>query len=580
VRLDHESLAEGGEHMPIIVYFYLGAFFGSLAASLAITPLVRWMALRRGFVDAPDGHRKLHTDAVSLGGGLAVLIAVSLTLVVLIGGAIATGTIPLDAAPLDPTFWVGLLVAAALLTVVGVIDDSIRMRGRHKLAGQVVACLTLIMFGLRIDSVSAFHLNVELGLLAVPVTLGWLLGTINALNLLDGADGLVSSVGGLLSLTIAALLALNGNVAESLVAVALAGALVGFLRYNLPPASIYQGDTGSMLIGLVLGALVIRGHVKGSASVAFFAPLCVMAIPMFDTLAALTRRKLTGRSLFSPDRGHFHHMLLHRGCTVSQTVLIVVGVCLATCIGALASVYFRKDVVAVGTIVLVIGTLVGCRLFGHVEFGLVMHRLTSGLPWRASQAGISAATVRRAYHLYGSRNWNDLWTALTESAERFGLVRMEFRILLPLIHESFYAVWSKPNGATDEEQWSAKSPLFLDGRLAGSLLLAGHSPQSAIQAISELADFLEPIEDQIRDVATGTLRLDGVAACPDQGREGASAQGKEMKVTHVTSPAALNPSPSSLAATAVIRAGAVGVVTLTAPSRRNGTCFHQDGGVS
>ena len=529
----------------MVVYCYLAAFFGSVAAGLLITPLIRSVALRKGFVDHPDGHRKIHTQAIALGGGLAVLAAFFLTSVVVIGGAIAVGAIPLTAIPLDASFCIGLFIAVVLLTVVGVIDDSVGMRGRHKLVGQVFACLTLIAFGVRIDGISVFHMNIEFGLMAVPVTLGWLIGTINAINLLDGADGLVSSVGALLSLTVATLLALNGHLEGSLLAMALAGALLGFLRYNLPPASIYQGDTGSMLIGLVIGALAIHGSIKGSTSVAFAAPLCMMAIPVFDTFAALTRRKLTGQSLFGPDRGHFHHMLLHRGCTVPQMVLIIVGVCFVTCLGSLVSLYFRKDIVAIGTMVFVIGTLTACRIFGHVEFGLVIHRLMSGFRWRPDpRSGSSATFVQNAYHLYGSRNWNDLWAALSESADTFGLIRMEFRILLPSIHESFYAVWSKPNGAMDDEQWTTKSPLFLDGRLAGSLVLAGHSPQSAIQAISAVADFLEPIEDQIRHVVdTGSWRRDSVAAYSEHGQERVSALEKELSVARVNGSTGTDHSP-------------------------------------
>ena len=513
--------------------YFVAAFFGSLAASLALTPIVCRIARRIGFVDKPDSRRKLHTNVVALGGGLAVLTAVLSTSVVVIGGAVAIGAIQLDT-----TFVVGLFVAAVLLTVVGVIDDSVGMRGRYKLAGQLVACLTLMAFGLRIDSISVFHLNIELGLLAVPITLGWMLGTINAINLLDGADGLVSSVGGLLSLTVAALLALNGCHGESLLAVALAGALLGFLRYNLPPASIYQGDTGSMLIGLVIGALTVHGGVKGSASIALAAPLCIMAIPAFDTLAALTRRKLTGGSLFTPDRGHFHHTLLHRGCTISQTVLIIVGVCFVTCLGAVVSLYFRKDVIAIGTMTLILTTLVACRVFGHVEFSLVLHRLVSAFRWwSGSRSGSPTTVVKRAHHLYGSRNWNDLWAALTESAETFGLIRMELRILLPSIHESFYAVWSKANGEIKEEQWSLKSPLSFDGQLAGNLVLVGHSRHSAILAIGEVADFLEPIEGYIRHSATGVPNLGDAASrrrWSDRRREAVQAEENPEAVAPIT----------------------------------------------
>jgi UDP-GlcNAc:undecaprenyl-phosphate/decaprenyl-phosphate GlcNAc-1-phosphate transferase len=528
----------------MIAYFYLAAFFGSLLASLVLTPLVRRLAKRAGFVDRPDGHRKLHSDAVALGGGIAVLLAVCATSIAVIGAAYAFAELPLDR-----RFFVGLLMAVAILMAVGLIDDAIGMRGRYKLAGQIAACLVLMAVGLQVFRLSVFGLRVDLGLLAVPVTLVWLLGTINAINLLDGADGLASSIGVLLCITVGALAAFGpgAHLDDSLLAVALAGALLGFLRYNFSPASIYLGDTGSMLIGLIVGAVAIHARIKSSTSVALAIPLCMLAIPVLDSCAALTRRKLTGRSLFAADRGHLHHTLLQRGCSVPQAVFVIVGLCSVTCLGALLSLYLQKDIVAIGTMIFVIVALMTCRVFGHVEFGLIVYHfssglrcwfLRSGLPrWLDRKSMNSNGIVQRAYHLYGSRDWNVLWAALSESAETLGLIRMEFRILLPSIHESFYAVWAKPNDAPEEERWSVNSPLFFGGRLAGNLMLIGHSHASAIQAIGAVADFLEPIEDQIMHSVADSRPL-GDAATPsgrtERARETAPAKKNGKAAVHIT----------------------------------------------
>jgi UDP-GlcNAc:undecaprenyl-phosphate/decaprenyl-phosphate GlcNAc-1-phosphate transferase len=528
----------------MMIKYYAVAFLGSLAASLVLTPIVRAIARRTAFVDKPDGRRKLHADSVALGGGLAVLTAVLGTSVLVFGwaGMFTTRTAGVP-------FFVGLLSAAALLAVVGMIDDLVGLRGRYKLAGQIAACLVLVAFGLQIRVLSVFGLSVALGSLAIPVTFAWLLGTINAINLLDGADGLASTVGLLLCLTVAALGAFGHHLYDGLLAMAMAGALLGFLRYNFPPASIYLGDTGSMFVGLVIGAIAIDGNMKTEASMAFAAPLCMLAIPMLDTCAALVPRKLTGRSLFAPDRGHIHHVLLQRGCSASQTVLIIAGVCSITCLAALLSLHFRKDAVAIVTMIFVIAALAACRVFGHVEFGLVIRRLA--VPWRWRLAGDGAnsnGAFQTVYHLYGSRNWNDLWTALTESAENFGLIRMEFRILMPAIHESFFAVWTKPNGAAEEEQWSVRSPLFFDGQLVGNLLLAGHSRHSAILAIGEVADFLEPIEDHIRYSITDSQHLDDAAARgrgSDRSHETVQVKNDGQATTPVTRAPARNSSPSS-----------------------------------
>jgi UDP-GlcNAc:undecaprenyl-phosphate/decaprenyl-phosphate GlcNAc-1-phosphate transferase len=521
----------------MITYYIAAAFLGSLLTSLALTPVVRRVARQTGFIDKPDGHRKLHVKAVTLGGGLAVQAAVLVTVIAVLGAGVIS-----DAFSVDTRFLVGLLVASAFLVTVGIIDDSVGMRGRYKLACQIVACLVLIAFGLEIRGISVFQMTMEFGWLAIPVTLLWLLGTINAINLLDGADGLAASVGTVLCLTVAALTMFGGHVADGLLAIAIGGALLGFLRYNFAPASIYLGDTGSMFIGFMVGAITIHDNVKGSASLALAAPLCMVAIPMFDSCAALMRRKLTGRSLFAADRGHFHHILQQQGYSVPQTVLIIVGVCLVTSIGALLSFHLRKDVVAIATMVFVIGTLVACRIFGHIEFGLVVHRCMSGLHWRlGGQANSPEGVVQHAYHLYGDCNWNDLWTALSESAETFGLIRIEFRILMPSICESFYGVWAKPSSSSDEEQWSIKSPLFFNGQLAGNLALTGHASKSAIQAINVVTDFLEPIEDHIKNsISDLNQRADTAtftAAKNDQDQQQRPVQGADsMAAAVATSP--------------------------------------------
>jgi UDP-GlcNAc:undecaprenyl-phosphate/decaprenyl-phosphate GlcNAc-1-phosphate transferase len=209
----------------MITYYLAAAFLGSLGTSLALTPLVRRLAKRTGFVDRPDGHRKLHVNAVTLGGGLTVQAAVLATVAVVLGAGVIS-----DLFSVDIPFLVGLFVASAFLIAVGIIDDSVGMRGRYKLACQVVACLILIAFGLQIRGISVLHVTLEFGWLAIPVTLIWLLGTINAINLLDGADGLATSVGAVLCLTIAALAMFGGHTADSLLAVAIGGALLGFLR--------------------------------------------------------------------------------------------------------------------------------------------------------------------------------------------------------------------------------------------------------------------------------------------------------------------------------------------------------------
>ncbi len=196
---------------------------------------------------------------------------------------------------------------------VGVVDDRYGLRGRHKLAGQVVAAAILVGLGLRIDAWSGFGVEVELGIFAYPITVLWILLVVNAFNLIDGMDGFCGSLGLVASLAIAFLAFWSGRVEDTIVGLALAGALAAFLRDNLPPARVYLGDAGSMTLGMMIAALSVRACSDGPDTAVSLPPLvALLALPLLDVATALGRRWLTGRSLFTPDRGHIHHRLRSR----------------------------------------------------------------------------------------------------------------------------------------------------------------------------------------------------------------------------------------------------------------------------
>ncbi|MBI2480748.1 MAG: undecaprenyl/decaprenyl-phosphate alpha-N-acetylglucosaminyl 1-phosphate transferase, partial [Planctomycetia bacterium] len=272
--------------MKLLVATFVTAF----ATSVLLTPLVRKLARRFDIVDRPDKHRKLHVQATPLGGGVAVLLA----FLVAIGVVLAFSDSQRGMIQQNLSFLVGIISSALVICTVGLIDDRFNLRGRQKLFGQVFAASILLASGLVIEKVQMFDLTIDLGLLAVPFTMFWLLGAINALNLLDGMDGLATSVGFVVSLAVSALAMLAGHPSEAFLALAIAGGLAGFLVYNSPPASIFLGDAGSMLIGLVLGALAIRGSLKGPATILLAAPTAIWAIPILDVSMAILRRRLTG----------------------------------------------------------------------------------------------------------------------------------------------------------------------------------------------------------------------------------------------------------------------------------------------
>src|SRR5260370_26530081 len=210
-------------------------------------------------------------------------------------------------------------------------------------------------------------------------------------------DGLLSCVGVIISLAMAAMAIVGGQEAAAFVAAALAGALLGFLRYNFPPATIFLGDSGSMLIGLVVGALALRGSLKGPATVALVAPVAMLIIPVFDTAAAVVRRKLTGRSLYVADRGHLHHCLLRRGFTTRRALFWVSTSGLCTPVEALTSVAFSNELFAVLTASAVVGIYIIIRVFGFAELMLLNNHLMTGIvsPLQLPPNGHAHATELR-----------------------------------------------------------------------------------------------------------------------------------------------------------------------------------------
>jgi UDP-GlcNAc:undecaprenyl-phosphate GlcNAc-1-phosphate transferase len=443
----------------------------SFGLCLAITPLARWLAARYGLVDQPDGRRKTHSLPTPVSGGLAVLIAMSLAV-----AGVAVAPTPLRD-PIQGRAWglVGLFLAAVVICAVGVADDLGRLRGRHKLLGQCVAVGIVISFGVVVERIHMFGWHVELGLLAIPFTTFLLLGAINSLNLIDGMDGLLGSVGIIISLALAAMAGLADRLPEAGVSIALAGALLGFLRYNFPPASVFLGDAGSMLVGLVVGTLAIQSSLKTPASIVLSSPVALLALPIFDTAAAIVRRKLTGRSLYTTDRGHLHHCLLRRGLSIRQVLLLVSLCCLTTGVGVLASQAFNNELIALLTAVAVIGVLIATRLFGFAEMMLIKQRLSSLLHGGRDEP--RQIEVR----LQGTTDWTRLWKALTDSAAQLDLKELRLDVNAPALHEGYHARWDRFSEDTESTSlWRAEIPLTVAGLAAGRLEIAGLTDQEPV----------------------------------------------------------------------------------------------------
>ena len=491
--------------------FPLFVVFGAaLAGCLLVTPLVRAVALRWGMVDEPDGRRKIHARPIPIAGGVAVLLTSALVL---------TGTFALPGPWRDAlgNRWLtvaGLALAAAIIAAVGVADDYYGLRGRHKFFWQVAAVSVVIICGVKVDTVRLFGQDHQLGPLAIPFTAFWLLGAINSLNLIDGMDGLLGCLGCIICASLAAMAYMNGHFHVAMIAIAMAGSLLGFLCFNFPPATIFLGDCGSMLIGLVVGVLAIESSLKGPATVALAAPAALLVIPILDTSAAIVRRKLTGRSIYTTDRGHLHHVLLRRGLSSFGVLLLVGGLCIMASFGAFLSLYYNSEALALLSALVVAGLLVATRLFGHAEFLLIKERLlTVFFAFRHGheQGRVHESSVR----LQGSADWKDVWRHVTECAEQMQLRAVHLDVNAPSLHEGFHARWGRvPADAETQTFWRAEIPLAVRGQIVGRLEFAGqHGGDPIAEKIAQVAKIVEDVEMTLADL-TGPpepFTLEGVS---------------------------------------------------------------------
>ncbi len=470
-------------------------FLITAAIAGGLTIVVRRLAPQLNLTDRPDGHRKLHGHATPLGGGLAVILA-TVTMVAILLILSNPWQEPLQAMSGQ---LVSLGLAAIVIVTVGLIDDRIQLRGRQKLLGQLLAIGILIHGGLVIHSVALFGYEIQLGALALLFTGFWLLGAVNAMNLLDGIDGLASMLGLILVATIAGVAALTGRIDMAILALIFAGALAGFLPFNFPPATIFLGDAGSMLIGLLTGALAIHGSLKGPGTLLLAAPLAIWTLPILDSAAALIRRRLTGRSVFATDRAHLHHRLMERLGTNRRVLALVALCCLITSLGALGSVAFQHDLIAALTGLSVVAMLAVSRFFGHTEFTLIRRRVRSTVHSLISRGERSGQhPVAEALCLQGTRQWDHVWSALVEPADKLGITAIHLDLNLPMLQEAYNGSWQRLTPPQSDRAWHVDVPLVLDGTAVGRLTLTGEKNGASLEStLDPLVTILDSIETEL-----------------------------------------------------------------------------------
>ena len=285
----------------------------ALVVALITTPVVKNLAVRMGAVDVPRDGRRMHDHPIPRMGGLAIFFGFLLSVVVFMD--------------LDGQMR-GMLLGAAIIVVLGIFDDIYSLRAMFKFVVQIIAALVAALSGNVIEIVSnpnvfSSDLYWDLGWLAVPVTVVWIVAITNAVNLIDGLDGLACGVSAISSMT---LLVISLAISDGPVAVlmaALTGACLGFLPYNMNPAKIFMGDTGSTFLGFILAVVSIQGLFKLYTIISFAVPFLMLGLPIFDTCFAFIRRIAHGQSPMHADRSHVHHRLIDMGLNQKQAVAVL-----------------------------------------------------------------------------------------------------------------------------------------------------------------------------------------------------------------------------------------------------------------
>lgn len=308
------------------------AFLLAFITAYVVTPYTIRLSKKIGALDLPKEKRKIHKNAMPRLGGLAVIAGFIVSTIYLIAVMMMENTLVLSGPDNYYIKLIGFFIGIIILGLFCFFDDWKGIPAYVKLIGQILAALAVTLSGLRIDKIVLSHINTIISndTLSIIITMIWIVGITNAINLIDGLDGLSSGICLISCFSLIIIFTLNSSPLISIILVtALAGSLVGFLPYNFNPARTFIGDTGSNFLGYALSIISILGIAKTYTAIVIIAPLIVFAIPLFDTTSAIFRRIIKSKSIkgvFKADREHLHHKIMKKGYTQKQAVFILYGI--------------------------------------------------------------------------------------------------------------------------------------------------------------------------------------------------------------------------------------------------------------
>ena len=365
---------------------YLILFLLASVLSFLITPVVRYVSKKLGAFDLP-GERKVHHKPIARLGGLAIYVTFNLILI--IASRVNLFFFPIGF--LEKINFPWLLVASTIIFGIGAVDDLRRIPPAIKFFFQIVAGLIVALACVKIQTISLPFGSIQLGIWSIPITVLWVVAITNAINLLDGLDGLAAGTSFIVCLAMFGISLFNQNIGIALASIILAGSILGFLRYNFHPASIFLGDSGAYFLGFVLSVFPLLGGLKGTTTFAILIPILALGLPIIDTGLSMVRRLLKslhilevdpdknvvkfffldGWAMFKADRSHIHHRLLEMGFTQRKAVILLYGISLILGGLAFSSVYFKNINYALFLTTIGIASYIGVRKLGYSDIQIL-----------------------------------------------------------------------------------------------------------------------------------------------------------------------------------------------------------------
>jgi UDP-GlcNAc:undecaprenyl-phosphate/decaprenyl-phosphate GlcNAc-1-phosphate transferase len=478
---------------------YIAAFVLAAVVAALLTPLVRALALRIGAVSVPGG-RHVHGQTIARLGGVSIAFAFMAPILALFVVDSGVAQTIRD----NDRLAIAIIAGGVAMCLMGLVDDIRGIRAVHKLGVQVAAASLAFACGFRISAVNLPLIgDLSMGVFAFPITVLWIVGVTNAVNLIDGLDGLAAGVVFFAAVTNFVVAYISGSTLVAVLMAAMMGALIGFLFYNFNPARIFMGDSGSNFLGFVLASTSLAGaSQKASTAVSLLVPVVALGVPIFDTLFSLVRRWLERRPLFSPDRGHVHHRLLDLGVTHRRAVLILYAISVILTVAAIGISLGRSWQVGVALLA-VTAVSQKARLYDcHTE------RLRRLIPELLA-------------HFEEARREADAWDALTRAMDQanFGYCEVGDRT-----GPEFAYRWSAPGSDPRDRRRlvAAEFPVGRDDNARATIRFGWHAESEDVSPESQI--LLQVIVDgfENRLFALGS-KLAPRADLPDSSESGSTS---------------------------------------------------------